>query len=400
MRSSDADTAAPLTRRWPRSLLRPDVFVLWVVLVVATLVSYRSLPHAYFMGSWGIFPNAARILFAPGAAGGFHLYHVRPDYQFGPVSTLVAAPLAHVRLHTSKLLASLLLTLAGLFLVSVIAGVTPEGAGPVRRGPLLTGGLLVMPVWVSLSMVSGHLDDVLAFGFGVFGVLQMRRGNPVCAACLLALAVYSKPWALGFAVALLALPRPSWLRGALTWAAVVAVAWVPFFLVEPRTVDALRFRLAISQGSLLRLLDPMGGPLPVWVRPAQLLLAAAVGVVVVRAGLVPAALLATVAARILLDPEIFAYYTAGAVLVAFLADRATSQRVPWFTLSAVVLLWLPAYFPHQTDWNDLAKWMRLLWATGTLLTLVVLARPGIRHRNPSDVSHEPAEEKAPSAPAV
>lgn len=369
------DAGWPLSREWLVALGRRDLRALWLLLLTLGVSSYLLVDSPRLMRSWGLFPRAARILFSTGPAGNFHLYHVRPDYQFGPVATLVAAPFALAPLHASKLLAAVLLTVTGLLLVAVVVALESGVVTAPRRGPLLLGGAVVMPVWVDLSIAAGHLDDVLALGFGVFGVIFVQRAQPVWAAVMFALAVDSKPWALGFVIAVLALPRSWWVRSLSVFSAVVAAAWLPFFLIEPRTLDALRFRLALTNGSLLRLVQPSGGLIPMWVRPTQLLIALVVGWFLVRAGAVQAVLLVTIAARILLDPEIAAYYTSGAALAALLADGLTGRRVPWFALSVAGLLWLPqSFFPNGSTWNAVAMALRLLWTLGTLIALLHLAR--------------------------
>lgn len=228
---------------------------------------------------------------------------------------------------------------------------------------------------MDLSIASGHLDDVLAMGFGVVRVIFVQRAQPVWAAVMFAPAVDSKPWALGFMIAVLALPRDWWVRTLSVFSAVVAAAWLPFFLIEPRTLDALRFRLALTNGSLLRLVQPAGGLIPTWVRPTQLLIALVVGWVLVRAGVVQAVLLVLIAARILLYPDFAADYTSGAALAALLADGLTGRRIPWFALSVAGLLWLPqSFFPNVSIWNAFAMALRLLWTLGTLIALLHLAR--------------------------
>lgn len=376
----------PLTHCWLRAAFRRDLLSVWLVLGGWTLLWGAFGVRNQLMSSWGIFPTAARILFSGGAAGGFHLYFLRPDYQFGPVSALVAAPLAHLPLHGSKWIAGILMTMSGLWLVAVIAGSRARDVGRPARGPLLIGGLLVMPVWLLLSLISGHLDDVLALGFGLFGILQIQRGNPIWTAALLALSVDSKPWALPFGVALLALPRTQWLKSVAIWGGLIAAAWLPFFIVEPGTIDAVKYQLHISSGSALAIVH-LSGPIPPWVRPAQLVLAVVIGSLAVRAGVLQAILLATVAGRILLDPAVASYYTAGAVMVAFFMDRSRAGRVPWFTVAVVGLLWLPQFVQPGPDWYLVTRWLRLLWAAGTLTTLVVSLLRHPRAHPPSHGSH-------------
>ena len=67
----------------------------------------------------------------------------------------------------------------------------------------------------------------------------------------------------------------------------------------------------------------------------------------VRRGRWPAVLLVAVAARILLDPGVYAYYTAGALLGTIVVDLVVTRwRVPWATATAAVLLYA-ARFTHE-----------------------------------------------------
>lgn len=364
------DPGWPLSLTWLRSLLTWRLLRVWVVLGLWTVAWGAYSIRNGLMGSWGIFPNAARILLAGGDYGGFHLYFVRPDYQFGPVATLVALPLAHLPLLTSKWVAGVLMTVCGLWLVAVISGFSARGVGLPKPGAVGLGGLLVMPVWASLSLSTGHLDDVLALGFGLFGILQVRRGRPIWSAVFFALAADSKPWAVAFAVAVLALPKPQWFRTFVVWAGLILVAWLPFFIIEPRTVAAMKYKLVVAPNSVLTLLHVSGLHMP-WYRPAQLILALTVGILLARAGAPQAVLLATVASRLMFEPEVATYYTAGAVLVAFLVDRSRGREMPWFTLAALALLWLPQLIEEPAEPMLAAPWLRLIWAVGTLVGLVV-----------------------------
>lgn len=96
------------------------------------------------------------------------------------------------------------------------------------------------------------------------------------------------------------------------------------------------------------------------------------GVLVWR-GATGAALLAVLAVRLGLDPETYQYYSGGAILAALAADRTFGHRTPWATASVLLLVWLPAKLsgiPASTEGV-----VRLVWAGGILLLLLVAAMP-------------------------
>jgi len=284
--------------------------------------------------SWHFFSQGARALAdVDSPRGGLHLYAAAPVLQIGPVAFLVAAALRAV------LAAQVFGAAAGAYLL--------WQAQRLGRRWSWWAVVLFVPAWMYLAVASAHLDDVLALAGGVAALAAARSGRPVLAGLLLGLAVDAKPWALGFAALLLVLPGPrAVLRGALTTAAAIAAAWLPFFLSDPRTVRALHFTIPNTPLSALRALGVTDPRTPPWDRPAQALLGIALGTLAVRRGRWPAVLLLGVAARIALEPGTNKYYAAGAVVGALVWDLAgSSSRFPWWTAGAVGALFASRWLP-------------------------------------------------------
>jgi len=167
--------------------------------------------------------------------------------------------------------------------------------------------------------------------------LVARR--PLLLAMALAAAADAKPWALGFAVLLVALPVEHRRRAALVTAAAVAAVWLPFVIADPQTLMIGRFTIDTAADSALRALGVKDPVTPPWDRPAQVILGAVIGLLAVRRGRWPLVPLAVVAARMLLDPQTYSYYSSGLLIAAAAADLLHRRRVlPVWTL--VLAAWV------------------------------------------------------------
>lgn len=326
--------------------------------------------------SWHFFAQGGRLLFANAPGAGLQLYAAHPDLQIGPLALAVSGVFQGLGPGNGEATAIAAMSLTGPLILAAVWRLVPAGERQ-RRGRLLVAGLLFLPVWTELTTHFAHLDDLLALGFSVAALHAVARRHPVWAGLALAAAADSKPWAAAFVVLLLALPRRQWLPALAAFSGGVAVVWLPFLLADPRTVAAVsRFTIPNDRSSALRVLGIMDPRTPWWDRSAQLFLGMAGGAVAVRRGRWPAVLLVAVAARILLDPGVYAYYTAGALLGTIVVDLVVTRwRLPWATATAAILLYA-ARFTHELIPFSLHQLgiLRLIFAIG--VPVVVLAIPG------------------------
>ncbi len=180
-----------------------------------------------------------------------------------------------------------------------------------------------------------HLDDVLALALTVAAVTALAAGRIGWVGPLLGAAIGAKPWAAAFLPLLWVLPGQH-RRAAVGWAiAIPVLAWLPFILADPGTLLATsKFTISNAKDSALRALGVTDPRTPSWCRPAQLALGLGIGAWSIRLGQWPNVLLAGVAARLLLDPGTYDYYTASVMVAALLAD-VMLRRGSWPTTSLV-----------------------------------------------------------------
>ena len=304
-------------------------------------------PHAT---AWHFFDLGADLLVGRGPEGdgwGLALYRDHPELQFGPLSIVVALPfslLGHLLGTTTAEVAVMVagsalgLLVVGL-LLDVVDELVPGGRASLSPSAALAAGLVVVITWGDVAVRTAHIDDALALTGLVFALRAVARGEGWVATAALAFAAAAKPWAAVF-VPLAAVPegRHRLLRP-LVAGGIAVLTWMPFILAEPATLDTSDFAIDNDPTSVLRALGVDAATTPEWVRPAQLL-----GGFAVVAGLVlwrrwPAALLAGIAWRLLLDPGAHRYYTVGFVLGALVLEmRARPGRPPWLTIAGAVVL--------------------------------------------------------------
>jgi hypothetical protein len=345
---------------------------LWIVLSVWT-AAWMFLHVSSAGYSWRFFVLGADLLTsASPVAGGLHVYAAHPELQIGPLALLAAVPLIHLDAWHGRLCAVLLLSASGPLLLAYLVRVR-ERSGPVRDPLLLMTGLLVLPVWTEVAAHYAHLDDVLALAAIVGATGALRRGSAATTGLLLAAAADSKPWVVGCGLLLVVLPAGKRGQGLVAFSTGIALAWVPFLLADPRTLDLGHFTIPNVASSALNALGVHDPATPPWDRGAQLILGVAVAALAVRRGRWPAVLLAIVCARLLLDPATYKYYTSGLLLATALVDMYVRRRgFPMWTSAA-------ALFYIVEDLLDPilpAHLLGALRASYCIIVLAALALPG------------------------
>ena len=285
--------------------------------------------------SWRFFALGGRLLLHPNQpGGGLHVYAAHPELQIGPLALLVAAPLQALGPSLGKVAATVTMIALGPVVLAVAAAVRGR-SGRVSRALLVSTGILLLPVWAEVAAHYGHLDDVLALLLGVSALATLARGRPLVTAVLLAAAADSKPWAVAFGALLVALPTTERRRASLVFLAGVAGPWIPFVLADPGTLAIGHFTIPNVADSALRALGVSTAGTPSWDRPVQILLGGGIAALAAWRGRWAAVLFAVVAARLLLDPQTYPYYTAGLVVAAAVLDLARPGRMlPWWTVGA------------------------------------------------------------------
>jgi hypothetical protein len=338
---------------------------------------------------WHFFVQGTDLLFSghDGAStlpANLHLYASYPQLQIGPAAYPVAEALRHLGPDYGLVTAQIVMSAMGLLVIALIQRVTliarpdlarpaagrahcepaplepgrfdPAEPGPRLRAALLAGGSFFVIAWQELAVAHGHLDDSLALTCAALAVWAWVSGRPAAAGLAIGLAAAAKPWAWGY-LAVLALPQPERPQperpqperlqqeplprlgpagsgfavrqrvvAAGCVAGVTAAAWLPFFLADPATMNAMHFKIANMPDSALRALGVTASMTPSWDRPAQIAIGIALGVLAIARGRWPAVLLLAAGARIALDPGVHSYYTPEVMTGALLWDLAGTRR--------------------------------------------------------------------------
>lgn len=306
----------------------------WSVLAAWTLL-WCLIQARGGMYSWHYFLTGAHALVHLGAAdGGVHLYAAHPELQMGPLTLVAAAILAGVAGPWSATLGAFTMIALGLMslwlLVTAAARIRAQPPSP--RATLLAG-IALIPAWTTLSVHYGHLDDALAITLTVAALVAVTRDRAWMATLLIAGAAAAKPWALPFALTLLAHPADR-LRRSLVFGGASILVWAPFLLGDPRTLSRLgSFAIVNAPDSALRALGVDAMTTPPWDRAAQLCAAAALGLWCLRTGRTVAIPAIALAGRLILDPGTYPYYTASLLLAVLCVDllQRPDRTVPWLT---------------------------------------------------------------------
>jgi hypothetical protein len=381
------------TRHWHHAVL-----LVWLAVSVAIYGRHGGQ-------SWHFMATGARSLLCleqpPGQQCGLHVYAVHSDLQIGPLSLLLAAPAVQLQGADGFTLARLGMALAGWVIVLLVERADlireswGEADGPQarrRRLRVLLAGLAFLPAWADLAVGFGHLDDVLALLFTALACYAVvdRRGE--AAGWFLACATLSKPWAVAFLPLLLALPAGR-LRALVRAVVPVAAVAALFVLADPQTLRAASFRIPNAAASSLRVLGVTDAT-PHWDRPVQFLLGILLGVWAVRLHRWRAVVMIAAATRIMLDPQVYSYYTASVLVGTIVWDiqERRGRVVPLWTWAAFAALFVSRYLPVEAP--TLGK-LRL----GICLVLIAFAlfAPGLLatiappRRRPASGGHREAE---------
>ncbi|MCU1487378.1 MAG: hypothetical protein JWN67_4124 [Actinomycetia bacterium] len=347
-----------------------EILAVWTG-AVAAIWMLRPPPS-----SWHFFHDAAGMLVGDAPAllghGGLHLWQSQPDFQFGPVTVLFALVLRVLAGSHDAWAARLVIAP----LAPVLVWLVEDAATHVRLGPparttrrmALAAGVVLVPIWDYLALGSLHIDDAIAMTAAVLAVWAIARRHPLVVAIALGVAANAKPWAVVFLPLALATPAEDRRRTLGIAAALALLPWLPFLLAAPGTIQSLRaFRIHNMSTSALRALGIHTASTPSWDRPAQLGLGLVAGLVAVRRGRWPGALLVGVAIRLLLDPGSHLYYSAGLVVAALVWDLVGSPwTIPWVTLATAAALQVPRIM-HAPPW--LSGWLRLLVTVGAVVAV-------------------------------
>ncbi|MFE0509103.1 hypothetical protein [Streptomyces sp. NPDC058964] len=332
--------------------------------------------------SWHYLRTGEELLFSPVPSGGLALYANHPELQIGPVSFVAAALFTPFPAALGETLAEAFMSILGLYMLVLIGRTAAEhnlGTGLNHRRlqqRVLVAGAAFIPMWVEVSVRFAHLDDVLALFFTTLALRALVRGNVTAVGVLLALAVDSKPWAVGF-LPLLAVSRPARPRAVAWTVGLVAAAWFPFYLSHPDTFHAARFTIPNHPASALRWFGVDDPVTPWWDRPAQMILGIALGALAVRRNRWAAVVLLAADARIMLDPSVYTYYNASVLLGTLVWDSVGQRRlVPWVSWTALISLYGSALLVPSPSGQGL---IRLAFAVGSVL--YVLCWPQRTPRN-------------------
>lgn len=332
--------------------------------------------------SWHYFESGGDALLH---GSGLAVYVDQPTLQVGPLALLVAAGFAALPgggLHAAQVV----MAATGPLLLVLLFPLAEGRRAAVR---FAVAAALVVPAWMVLAVRWGHLDDVLAMAGAVLAVRAVARDRAALAALGLAVAVCAKPWAVGFVPVLLGLSHGRW-RALVGTAVAAVVAWLPFVVAEPGTIDALRPPVPLIPGSGLHTLGVRGRYVPDWGRTLQLGGTMAAGLAAAVLGRWPGVLLSALAVRIVLDPQDNPYYLGSAALAAATFDIVgTRWSLPWTTVLTVAALWQPftADYAHRLDdtrglalwWfthSAEVGWLHLAWAVAVIGLVLVAPRMG------------------------
>jgi hypothetical protein len=330
--------------------------------------------------SWHYFSDAAHLLLTPPhgvAGGGLDLFVRNPQFQFGPIAVLLAAPFAYLPTPLGVVSVMVVGSVLGLVTLGAIADANRVQLGSVggsrQRNLVVVAAVPFVLVWADIALRTAHLDDAIALTATAIAVAATSRQRPWVVTLALAFAAAAKPWTIVFAPMVLVCPGPRKTLRLGAIAGVVALTWLPFILDEPGTVRASgTFQIQNAAASALRVLGDHSALTPPWVRPAQIIGGFALAMVLVATSRWRHVVMAGLALRLMLDPAVHHYYAAGLTLGVLIweLDRRP-KRMPFVALASAIVLEVTSSISHPAFAAGVAR----LVLTAGLLVLAFLPSP-------------------------
>ncbi|WP_170126986.1 glycosyltransferase 87 family protein [Kineococcus rhizosphaerae] len=297
----------------------------------------------------------------------WEFYRAHPDVWIGPLPLLLLTPL------------SLLPNAVGGSVVAVASGLALplvcRAAERLARAPhplvVLGAGVLAAPAWVELATTFTHPEDIGVVLGSLLALWAVQDRRPVVLGLAVGLAASGKPWAVGLlALSFVPVSVRRW-QAPVTALAATALPWAAFVAV-PGTVEALTSSTArVFAESPLALAGFAGDVYPSTVRLTQFALCFGLVALAARRRRIELALFSCVAARLLLEPQVWDYHWASLVAGAVLADvGASGRRVPWTTATCFIAFQLSRQvLPELIPWAQCVP---------VVTALVLLALPAAR----------------------
>jgi hypothetical protein len=345
-------------------------------------------------GDWNYFVELGRAMLS---SDGLSVYARHADAQTGPL-TLITAAFFSILPRNGFVLCVTACAALGILSVWLTERFAPEWRNAYsRRLATLFGGAIVIGWWSSLGAY-GHIDDASVLVLSLVALACHTRNRALWAAVAVGIAIAFKPWAVIFGPLCLPPGTPTkWpskrriLAGPAIAAALSALLWLPFILAEPSTIRGLSPTVNVAYDSIIRLVGLSDFGDSRQLRVVQLLFASTVVLCAVIRERADGALVAGIAARLLLDPGTWTYYSAGFVLGALVWDLWRTERtIPLWTIAASVAVVPDTLLPFER----LRACLRLI---GCVVAIVGVCVASNRRAPHQPLAGEHSSRSSPSA---
>ncbi|WP_432564875.1 glycosyltransferase family 87 protein [Kineococcus sp. SYSU DK003] len=317
--------------------------------VVAVWIVVSNLLTVGPPDDWWYFQQAGRVFTGqvPDTAP-WEFYRDHPDVWIGPVPLLVMTPLSLL----PNAVGGSVVAIASAVALPFVCRAAERLSSHPRPLVVLGAGVLAAPVWVELATTFTHPEDIEVVGGALLALWALKHRRPLLLGFAVGMAAGGKPWAVGLlALTLVPLPGRRW-TAPVTAVLTAGLPWSAFVVV-PGTLDALTSSTArVFAESPLGLAGFAGDVYPSTVRITQFALCLLAVSVAAWRGRPELALFVCVAARLLLEPQVWDYHWATLVAGAVLVDVAGSRRgLPWTTAVTFTAFQLSRQvLPEATAW--------------------------------------------------